>query len=85
MIQQASFPSESQEDRHISTGTGFAIERLGKGYLSVHRYGIPYKTFHIQETLDRGVCWQSRCWNAGSLKAVWHRRLLFLGTALVTG
>lgn len=53
MVQQALFPTDSQDDRRISIGNGFAIEWLGKSHLTVYRYGIPYKICHIKEAIDR--------------------------------
>jgi transposase-like protein len=53
MVQQALFPTESQDDKRISIGNGFAIEWLGKSQLTVYRYGIPYKICHIKEAIDR--------------------------------
>ena len=53
MVQQALFPTESQGDKRISIGNGFAIEWLGKSHLTVYRYGIPYKICHIKEAIDR--------------------------------
>jgi transposase len=53
MVQRALFPTKSQDDTRISIGNGFAIEWLGKSYLTVYRYGIPYKICHIKEAIDR--------------------------------
>jgi hypothetical protein len=53
MVQQALFPAESQDDKRISIGNGFAIEWLGKSQLAVYRYGIPYKICRIKEAIDR--------------------------------